>query len=56
MVANMVLLGAVVKAAGLVREESLIKALSSRVPPPLLELNKKALALGFGLGTMNGSK
>jgi len=56
MVANMVLLGAVVKAAGLVSEESLLKALSIRVPPSLLELNKKALALGFGLGTMDASK
>jgi 2-oxoglutarate ferredoxin oxidoreductase subunit gamma len=52
MVANMVLLGAVVKAVGLVGEESLLQALSNRVPPSLLELNKKALALGFNLGKM----
>jgi 2-oxoglutarate ferredoxin oxidoreductase subunit gamma len=52
MVANMVLLGAVVKAIGLVGEESLLQALSNRVPPSLLELNKKALALGFNLGKM----
>ena len=52
MVANMVLLGAVVKAVGLVGEESLLRALSNRVPPSLLELNKKALALGFSLGKM----
>ena len=52
MVANMVLLGAVVKAVGLVGEESLLRALSNRVPPSLLELNKKALALGFNLGKM----
>jgi len=49
MVANMVLLGAVVKTLGLVREESLRQALDNRVPPSLLELNKKALALGFEL-------
>lgn len=49
MVANIVLLGAVVKAVGLVSEESLLQALSSRVPESLLELNKKALALGFEL-------
>jgi 2-oxoglutarate ferredoxin oxidoreductase subunit gamma len=52
MVANMVLLGAVVTAVGLVGEESLLRALSNRVPPSLLELNKKALALGFNLGKM----
>ena len=50
MVANMVLLGAVVKAVGLVREEFLIRALTHRVPSSFLELNKKALALGLELG------
>jgi 2-oxoglutarate ferredoxin oxidoreductase subunit gamma len=50
MVANMVLLGAMVKTMGLVREESLLRALSNRVPPSFLELNKKALALGLELG------
>lgn len=49
MVANIVLLGAAVKAAGLVGEEALLKALSNRVPAAFLELNKKALALGFSL-------
>jgi len=52
MVANIVLLGAVVKAAGLVSEGSLLQALSGRVPEALLELNKKALALGFKLSKM----
>ena len=50
MVANMVLLGAMVKARGLIGEESLLRALSNRVPPSFLELNKKALALGLELG------
>ncbi len=50
MVANIVFLGAVVKAMGLVSEESLLKALSNRVPSRFLELNKKALALGLELG------
>ena len=50
MVANIVLLGAVVKAAGLVREEFLLRALTHRVPSSFLELNKKALALGLELG------
>ena len=49
MAANMVLLGAVVKAMGLVSEEALLQSLSKRVPPSFLETNKKALALGFGL-------
>lgn len=49
MAANIVLLGAVVKTVGLVTEESLLQALSHRVPPAHLELNKKALSLGFEL-------
>jgi 2-oxoglutarate ferredoxin oxidoreductase subunit gamma len=47
--ANMVLLGAVVKTAGLVSEEALLQSLSKRVSPSFLETNKKALGLGFGL-------
>jgi len=47
MAANMVLLGTVVKSMGLVSEKSLLQALSSRLPAAHLELNKKALALGF---------
>ncbi|MCX5907965.1 MAG: 2-oxoacid:acceptor oxidoreductase family protein [Deltaproteobacteria bacterium] len=50
MVANMVLLGAVVKAKGLVSEESLLQAMSKKVPASFLELNKKAVTLGFALG------
>jgi 2-oxoglutarate ferredoxin oxidoreductase subunit gamma len=46
LVANMILLGAVVKALNLVSEESLLQALSNRVPPSLLELNRKALLWG----------
>lgn len=49
MVANIVLLGAVVKGAGLVKEESLLKALANRVPPAYLDLNQKAVRLGFEL-------
>ena len=55
MVANMILLGAVVKTVGLVNEESLLQALSNRVPPAHLELNKKALALGFELANTSHS-
>ncbi len=50
MVANMILLGALVKALGLVKEASLRKVVSSRTPPSLLELNMKALALGIDWG------
>jgi Pyruvate/2-oxoacid:ferredoxin oxidoreductase gamma subunit len=45
----MVLLGTVVKTAGLVSEEALLQSLSKRVPASFLETNKKALTLGFGL-------
>jgi 2-oxoglutarate ferredoxin oxidoreductase subunit gamma len=50
MAANMVLLGAVVKANHLVREESLRQALKNRVAPFFLDLNQKALSLGFQIG------
>ena len=50
MVANIVLLGAVAKGAGLVQEESLLKSLTNRVPSSFLELNQKAVRLGFELG------
>jgi Pyruvate/2-oxoacid:ferredoxin oxidoreductase gamma subunit len=46
----MVLLGAVVKTVGLVSEEALLQSLAKRVPSSLLDLNKRALELGFGLG------
>ena len=49
MVANIVLLGAVAKAVGLVKEESLLKSLANRVPPAFLDLNQKAVRLGFDL-------
>lgn len=49
MVANIVLLGAVVRNLGMLSEESILQALSNRVPRAHLELNKKALALGFEL-------
>ena len=50
MVANIVLLGAVAKGAGLVQEESLLKSLTNRVPSSFLELNQKAVRLGLELG------
>lgn len=50
MVANMILLGAVVKALGIVKEESLRQVVSNRILPSFLELNMKALALGIDWG------
>ncbi|MCX5916699.1 MAG: 2-oxoacid:acceptor oxidoreductase family protein [Deltaproteobacteria bacterium] len=49
MVANMVLLGAVIKTVELVSQEALLQSLSKRVPSSFLETNRKALALGFEL-------
>ena len=49
MVANMVLLGAVIKTVDLVSQEALLQSLSKRVPASFLETNRKALALGFDL-------
>jgi 2-oxoglutarate ferredoxin oxidoreductase subunit gamma len=54
MVANMVLLGAVVKTVGLVSEEALLRSLAKRVPASFLETNQKALTLGFSLAQEGG--
>ncbi|MBI4496221.1 MAG: 2-oxoacid:acceptor oxidoreductase family protein [Deltaproteobacteria bacterium] len=50
MAANMILLGTAVNVAGLVGGEALLKALSQRLPPALLEINRKALTIGLALG------
>jgi 2-oxoglutarate ferredoxin oxidoreductase subunit gamma len=49
MVANIIALGAIYKITGIVSEESLEKAVLSRVPKGTEELNKKALIEGFNL-------
>jgi hypothetical protein len=49
MAANMVLLGAVVKTAGLVSEEALLQSLAKRVPSSFLETNRKALEAGVDI-------
>ncbi|ADK86202.1 Pyruvate/ketoisovalerate oxidoreductase [Desulfarculus baarsii DSM 2075] len=49
MVANVVALGAISQLTGLVGRRALEKALQARTPAAALELNKKALALGFRL-------
>jgi 2-oxoglutarate ferredoxin oxidoreductase subunit gamma len=50
MVANMVLLGVVTQFSGLAGEEAMLQALANRVPASFLELNRKALIMGFELG------
>ena len=46
-VANIIMLGSLVKATGVVTEEALEKAVLDSVPPRTIELNKKALQTGF---------
>ena len=48
-VANIIALGALTKASGVVSEEALEKAVLKRVPKGTEELNKKALQTGFEL-------
>lgn len=45
--ANIIALGMITELTGIVSRESIEKAVLSRVPPAFLELNKKALQLGF---------
>ncbi|MBN2466033.1 2-oxoacid:acceptor oxidoreductase family protein, partial [candidate division WOR-3 bacterium] len=47
---NILMLGALVRVTGIVKLESLEKSVANRVPVKALELNKKALALGWELG------
>ncbi len=46
-VANIIALGVMTELTGIVTHESIEKAVLARVPKPFLELNKKALQLGF---------
>jgi 2-oxoglutarate ferredoxin oxidoreductase subunit gamma len=46
-VANIISLGMITELTGIVTHESIEKAVLSRVPKPFLELNKKALQIGF---------
>lgn len=48
--ANIVLLGTIASVTGMVKLESLEKAVKNRVPPATLENNVTALKLGFDLG------
>ena len=46
-VANIIMLGSLVKLTGVVSEEALTKAVLETVPPKTIELNKEALQAGF---------
>ncbi len=46
-VANIISLGMITELTGIVKREDIEKAVLSRVPPAFLELNKKALQIGF---------
>jgi 2-oxoglutarate ferredoxin oxidoreductase subunit gamma len=46
-VANIISLGMITELTGIVTQEAISQAVLSRVPPAFLELNKKALAIGF---------
>jgi len=48
-VANMIALGAIVSLTKIALKESLIEALKSKSPPAMLDLNLKAIELGFEL-------
>jgi 2-oxoglutarate ferredoxin oxidoreductase subunit gamma len=46
-VANIISLGMITELTGIVKREDIEQAVLSRVPPAFLELNKKALQIGF---------
>jgi 2-oxoglutarate ferredoxin oxidoreductase subunit gamma len=43
------MLGAVIAITGLVKPESIIRVLETRIPPSFLEMNQKALDIGIGI-------
>ncbi|MBA3036309.1 MAG: 2-oxoacid:ferredoxin oxidoreductase subunit gamma [Desulfobacterium sp.] len=47
---NICMLGAVISMIDIVRPESIMKVLESRIPANLVDINKKALELGLKLG------
>ena len=47
---NICMLGAVIALTGLVKPESIIKALEKRIPGDFLDMNRKALNVGIALG------
>jgi len=53
-VLNICMLGAIVRLLDIIRPESIMKALETRIPEKFLDLNRNALALGMSLAG-NGS-
>ncbi len=47
---NICMLGAVIGLTGLVKPESIMKSLETRIPADFLDMNRKALDIGLGLG------
>lgn len=47
---NICMLGAVIGLTGLVKPESIMKSLENRIPADFLDMNRKALDIGLGLG------
>jgi 2-oxoglutarate ferredoxin oxidoreductase subunit gamma len=47
---NICMLGTVISLVELVRSESIMKVLATRLPSDLLDMNRKALDLGLELG------
>jgi len=47
---NICMLGAVIALTGLVKPESIMKSLEKRIPADFLDMNRKALDIGIGLG------
>ncbi|MFO7911570.1 MAG: 2-oxoacid:acceptor oxidoreductase family protein [Desulfotignum sp.] len=47
---NICMLGALLGATGLVRAESILKVLETSIPKDFMDMNKKALELGMGMG------
>ena len=47
---NICMLGVVITLTGLVKPESIMKALENRIPADFLNMNRKALEIGCKLG------
>jgi 2-oxoglutarate ferredoxin oxidoreductase subunit gamma len=52
-VLNICMLGAVIGLTNLVRSESVMKVLERKIPTGFLEMNRKALQMGYKLGAAN---
>jgi 2-oxoglutarate ferredoxin oxidoreductase subunit gamma len=52
---NICMLGAVIGLTGIVKAESILKALQNRIPAGFLKINQEALELGIALGTEFGN-